>query len=422
MTDAGQPHPEQNRVPVAIVAPTQTPYRIHAHRRIAEEIPEIRLHSVFTHEINIAPWPWRDIPEIGTICFGRGERGNAPMRPRRLLRDWRRGGRILRWMRERGVRAALVCGYRDIGKIRIIFSLARRGVPVFFVADSNVHGDRATGLKRLVKRLLLTRLLRRCAGVMPCGSAGEAYFQRYGVPVERMFRFPYEPDYSLVQELPEAETRAALERFSLDPARRRFVYSGRLAEVKRVDILVRAFVSIARERPEWDLLLIGDGALRQRIEGLVPADLRHRVTITGFLTDQRLVSALYRGCDALVLPSDYEPWGLVINEAAGAGLAIVATNIVGAAIELVEDGVSGRLIPPRDESALRDALLQVSEPGRTEQMQAATERVLDRWRREADPVEGLRSALRWCGALPAAERSAETAQPYAPAGSSPSSP
>ena len=54
---------------------------------------------------------------------------------------------------------------------------------------------------------------------------------------------------------------------------------------------------------------------------------------------------MYRSCDVLVIPSDYEPWALVVNEAAAAGLAIVASNVVGAAAELVARWRQWLLLP-----------------------------------------------------------------------------
>ena len=57
-------------------------------------------------------------------------------------------------------------------------------MPVFLFGDSNVRGDRAGGWKGRLKRLLLPRVLRLCDGVVACGSLGEEYFARYGVPRE----------------------------------------------------------------------------------------------------------------------------------------------------------------------------------------------------------------------------------------------
>jgi glycosyltransferase involved in cell wall biosynthesis len=131
----------------------------------------------------------------------------------------------------------------------------------------------------------------------------------------------------------------------------------------------------------------------------VPADLKSRVCFTGFMDDQAAVSSLYRLSDILVLPSDYEPWALVINEAAAAGLAIVSSDIVGAAAELVRDGVNGRLFPPGDLPALTRCLLEITAPAKIDAAKSASATVLADWRARGDPVNGLRQAMKKAGVL-----------------------
>jgi glycosyltransferase involved in cell wall biosynthesis len=169
--------------------------------------------------------------------------------------------------------------------------------------------------------------------------------------------------------------------------------------VKRPELLIDAFRRIAPERPEWDLLMIGDGALRSQLVERLGVELAGRVTWTGFLDDQETVSALYRNCDVLALPSDYEPWALVVNEAAAAGLAIVCSEVVGAAAELVVPGRNGEKFPAGSLDGLVDALLRVTDPARIDSYRAESPIVLNEWRSVADPVDGLRRALRHIGAL-----------------------
>jgi glycosyltransferase involved in cell wall biosynthesis len=111
------------------------------------------------------------------------------------------------------------------------------------------------------------------------------------------------------------------------------------------------------------------------------------------------MSDLYRQCDALVLPSDYEPWALVINEAAAAGLAIVCSNVVGAAAELVRDSVNGRLFPAGNFDAMTGCLLDVTNDAKIDAMKSASASVLADWRQHGDPVNGLRQALKLCGLI-----------------------
>lgn len=384
---------------IAVIANSSTPYRTHLHRRIVQEMPEVRLWSVYTHELGTSPWVDPPPQEIRPVHFGPGEDALAQDRPSRALHEWRKGGRIIDWLREHNVRAVIVLGYNDTGRLRIIRWCARNGVPCLLFSDNNIHGDTVRGSKALFKRALLPRVLSRCCAVLPCGTLGRDYFVKYGGDAARMFFFPYEPDYDLIRSLPAERVEQVRRRFGLRPDRRRIVFSGRLVRNKRPDLAVDAFAAIADRRPQWDLVVAGEGVLRKELEARVPAALKSRVVWTEFLADPADVSAIYRLCDVLMLPSDYEPWALVVNEAAAADLAIVSSSVVGAAYELVRDGVNGAVFPPGDLTAATDALLKVTDPQRTEALRAGSRGVLQDWRDRGDPVQGLRAALRHCGVL-----------------------
>ena len=84
----------------------------------------------------------------------------------------------------------------------------------------------------------------------------------------------------------------------------------------------------------------------------------------------------------------------MINEAAAAGLAIISSNVVGAAAELVRDGVNGKLFPPGNAVELRQAILEVTDPVNIDRLKAGSAGVLQDWRAQGDPVAGLAAALR----------------------------
>jgi len=234
---------------VAIVSNSKTPYRLHVHRRIAAEIPQIRLSSLFTHELSNAPWMLDAAPEIGPVSFGEGEVASHARSPMRLAHEWAKGGRIVRWLKEHGAAAVAIAGYSDPACLRVIRWCHQRGVPSFLIADSNIRGDLAGGAKAVLKRRLVRRVVNSVTAVLPFGSLGRAYFARYGAEERRMFNFPLEPDYAQIERVTTADVSAAEERFRLPSGRRRLVYSGRLVEVKRVDLLLDAFAAITAARP-----------------------------------------------------------------------------------------------------------------------------------------------------------------------------
>jgi glycosyltransferase involved in cell wall biosynthesis len=118
----------------------------------------------------------------------------------------------------------------------------------------------------------------------------------------------------------------------------------------------------------------------------------------GFQQFDQLVLA-YHSCDVLVHPSEYEPWALVINEAVACELPVIATSVVGAAVELVRHRENGLLVPPRSVEAMADAIWEITRTDRYLAMKASCLPILDAWQRAADPVEGVREALRHFGLI-----------------------
>ncbi len=145
---------------------------------------------------------------------------------------------------------------------------------------------------------------------------------------------------------------------------RTFLFSGSLIHRKGVDVLAAAFVELAREFSNLRLKVIGDGALRESVEQTL-RPVRERVEFVGFRDWHELPEA-YASADVLCVPSRYDGWGLVVPEGLASGLPVIATDRMGAALEFVETGRNGWLIPAGDSGALIDAmreaaLLSVSE-------------------------------------------------------------
>jgi glycosyltransferase involved in cell wall biosynthesis len=103
--------------------------------------------------------------------------------------------------------------------------------------------------------------------------------------------------------------------------------------------------------------------------------------------------SVYHVCDVLLHPSERDQWGLVINEAVAAGMAIVATDVIGAAADLVRHGVNGLVIRPRSAEAMATAIRDISRPGAADRFRQCASGVLADWQAAADPIQGFRSAV-----------------------------
>ena len=386
-----------NRPAVALVTPVLTPYRLHLTRRFVAEIPGVRFSSLFTHDQADQGWAKAHHPEIDPHYFGAGHPADEAGKLKWAAKDWSKGGEIIAWLKANNVKAAFVGGYSDPARLRVINWCRANNVPCFLVADSNARCDAARGVTRLIKNIVVPRIVKPLTGVMVFGTLGSQYFARYGATPRQTFISPCEPDYDLIRRVTPTEVAAACRRYGLDPSRKRIVTCGRLLGLKRIDLVIDAFHAIAAQRPDFELVIVGAGPMRAALEARVRPELRPRVIFTGFIGDQAEISAVYRASHVFVLASDYDAWGLVINEAMAAGMSVVCSDVVGASADLVREGVNGRTFPKGDLAALTAALLDATSPEKLDVYRAASHAVIEDWRTRADPVHGMRLALAAAG-------------------------
>jgi colanic acid/amylovoran biosynthesis glycosyltransferase len=136
---------------------------------------------------------------------------------------------------------------------------------------------------------------------------------------------------------------------------RRLLFTGRLARVKGVPLAIAALASLRVRYPDLVLRLAGDGPDRMALEAeadrLGVADAVH---VLGYQSSEQ-VRALLQDTDVFVLPSFAEGVPVVLMEAMASGVPVVTTRVAGVT-ELVEDGVSGFVVPPGDGDALAAAI------------------------------------------------------------------
>ncbi len=233
-------------------------------------------------------------------------------------------------------------------------------------------------------------------------SASDAWI----VPGRRAFRrivgLGADPDRTVIAPTIPSLPRTAA---SDDRSRRQdgepftFLYVGRLVEEKGLRYLAEA----VRSLPEVRLWLAGDGPLQSELEALLPPE---RVQFFGHV-DWETLQGLYGTADALVFPSLYDVWGLVVNEALAQGLPVIATDQVGAVDDLVEEGVNGLVVPARSSQALVDAMREITtwDEARRERA-AAVGREKVAWYRPEVAAQLIYEACRTAqlAARPAAER------------------
>ncbi len=232
---------------------------------------------------------------------------------------------------------------------RYLASLAdAAGVPHLVVTE-HIVGRPHSGPQRRLKR---RELERADAVTAVCGAVADSLAHDYGVARARLRVLPNGADLpDLEAERPEA--RRLRDRFGAALLKPLWVCAARLEEQKGHAVLLEALAELRRRGLDFVCALAGDGALR--------ADLERRAATLGlegrveFMGRRDEIGPLLLAADTVVLPSLWEGLPLVLLEALARARPVVA-SAVGGVPDVVEDGVTGRLVPPSDPAALADAL------------------------------------------------------------------
>jgi glycogen(starch) synthase len=140
-------------------------------------------------------------------------------------------------------------------------------------------------------------------------------------------------------------------RFGVQPHEKLILCVGRLVPQKGIEYLLQAVPRVAQRRPEAKFIIVGDGWYRDHLEWVAnTTGQRWRITFTGFIPDWDLV-ALTKSADVLVVPSIYEPFGIVALEGMVAGVPVVASQ-VGGLTEFIEHDRTGVLTYSRNPESI----------------------------------------------------------------------
>jgi glycosyltransferase involved in cell wall biosynthesis len=211
--------------------------------------------------------------------------------------------------------------------------------------------------KRLVKRAIFRTLFSGAYGLC-AGTQTRRWYEALGLNRSRIFFVPNAVDNDRFQQearelLPQKQ--ALRRELGIEDDRPVFLMLGRMMAKKQPLFLLDAYRRV-RQHVDCALVLAGSGPLDGVIREHVEREDIPDVVLPGFV-DQSRVGRLYAAADAFVLPSLYdETWGLVCNEAMNFGLPVVVTDQVGAANDLVRDGVSGFVVPAYDAGPLEGRL------------------------------------------------------------------
>jgi glycosyltransferase involved in cell wall biosynthesis len=235
----------------------------------------------------------------------------------------------------------------------IVWKVVRRRRFVMWSESTRSSGLMRGATSQALRRAVLSRMDR----VVTIGSQATEFLTEDLHVDERKIRQSCLPS-GLADEA--VRGRAWVRADDYDAEAPRFLFVGRLMPRKQASRLVDVFRSVRDDYPRARLTIVGEGPLRPALERSVAGETN--ISFNGWLEGREL-SALMRQHDVLVIPSDREVWGLVVNEALAHGLYVIATHDVGSAHDLLDAEHLGCRVDAHEAGALKEAMIAAARQG-----------------------------------------------------------
>jgi len=319
--------------------------------------------------------------------------------------QWRKGGKpggfsvnpsIVRELRVGCYDALWVHGYNSATHLLAIASTKLMGIPLFIRGETHLllHQYRPF-MKRLIREPFFHVFYHLFDACLPIGTRNSEFYQHYGVDKSRLFPVPYTVNnefFTYNSNLSRSQRTEVRKQLGLPVEKSLVLFASKLTPRKRPIDLLCAYEQVKFTESNVGLVYIGSGSEEAILRQYVQDHALQDVFFLGFRNQSEL-PAIYAAADVFVLPSENEPWGLVVNEVMCAGLPVIATEEIGSVADLVTHGRNGFLYQAGDIKALTNHLQTVIQDDELRQKmgKASLDRI-SQWSYE-ECVSGIRSAL-----------------------------
>ncbi len=273
---------------------------------------------------------------------------------------------VTKWLKQKWD-AIVVCGYAYPTVVLAMIWLRLHGIPFYMEVDGGLIREKS-GWRYSLKKLLV----RQASGWISSGNHTTQYLVHYGAREKDTYLYPFTSlwEGEIPADIPSLEEKKQLREKLRMHEKKILLYVGRFDPKKGMDDLLQAVPMVEQDA---GIYFVGGEPAREHLEFCRAQGLSN-VHFVGF-TKKEALADYYRAADLLVLPTHSDVWGLVINEAMAQGLPVVTTDRCVAGMELVENGVNGKIVPVKDPPALTAAINEVLSSDYRAMGQAALEKI-----------------------------------------------
>lgn len=252
---------------------------------------------------------------------------------------------LLAYVSRIGPDLIVTSGWVDKGYLKVCRKQRRRGIPIAMINDTAWRGDVRQWLAIALSPFWLRPIFTHA---WVTGTPQAEYARRLGFPVDRIHTGFYSADTASFESLGRRFLQQRQQQWP-----HRFICVARYIPSKGQQYLCHAFAQLCNEGDagDWELWIAGTGELHEKVKNS-PSGKHPRIKHLGFIQPHEMPDVL-ENCGVFVLPSLYEPWGVVVHEHACAGFPLLLSSAVGSAEKFLVEMENGNRFIAGDEHTLR---------------------------------------------------------------------
>jgi glycosyltransferase involved in cell wall biosynthesis len=233
------------------------------------------------------------------------------------------------------------------------FALKPKWRLIIWTADNKYICEGSSYLRKIARSFVT-----RCAdNLIVYSKTTKDWYENYGIHPSKIgvcSNLPSEVSFLDKLELSNNSIGKHMAKFQLEN-QKIVLYVGRLSSVKGLDLLIHSFKILAAKNMDLKLILVGDGDQKNYLLSLAKElKLSEQIVFVGRFEGPELL-AWYKIAHCFILPSRFEPYGAVVNEALLAGTPVVCSKYAGSC-DLIETGKNGYIIDPEDLEYMAEAI------------------------------------------------------------------
>lgn len=240
-------------------------------------------------------------------------------------------------------------GYYDASYWAVIVYAKLKNIKIIIDSESTEYSRERFWWKEMLKKIVIPRM----DGYLCLGTKATEYIIKLGVKKEKILSSRNigiaNDKVAILYQNGLFERDSVKKHYNLPQFN--FIYAGRFSPIKNLSMLVEAFAEVTKKNDNWGLILSGDGAEKENLKSLVSSNNTERIFFLPSC-EWHEVPARYALADVAILPSLFEPFGFLVNEALVYGMPIIVSNRCGSAFDLIQEGENGYTFDPSKKAEL----------------------------------------------------------------------